>query len=443
VSDQHFDANRSVWLADAGAYAPRPPLGRDSRVDVAIIGGGFTGVSTAYHLQTRFPDKTIAIFEARTIASGASGRNGGQMLNWVHGVDPEDPTRARAIYEATRAGIDTIESMIAEHDLDVRHTRQGHLDVFTDPRKAERAATAAERWNEVGLPVRFVDAHELERTMAFDGACGALLDPEGGTLDGAAFLRELRPVIEGLGVRVYESTPVTRIEEGREIELTTPDAIVRASAVVLATNAYTPHLGYFRSGIVPLHSHVIATEPAADIEWESRGFHVGCGFTDDRDRLSYGTLIAAGQGAKRLLFGGGSNDTYDYIFGNGTAFDGTSEAASRANQRQLQAYFPRLRRVAIDHRWSGPVALTLSRRCTIGVRGAHRNVYFAVGYSGHGVTMANLAGKVLTDIYSDSDEAWRGLPFYQHDLRYIPPEPFRSIGYHAYTRLTGRSPRSS
>jgi glycine/D-amino acid oxidase-like deaminating enzyme len=79
----------------------------------------------------------------------------------------------------------------------------------------------------------------------------------------------------------------------------------------------------------------------------------------------------------------------------------------------------------------------------MGVRGEHRNVYYALGYSGHGVTLANLAGKVLCDIYSGDDERWRALPFYQRPLRGIPPEPFRWIGYHIYTRLTGRSPRKS
>ena len=108
---------------------------------------------------------------------------------------------------------------------------------------------------------------------------------------------------------------------------------------------------------------------------------------------------------------------------------------------RLLAYLPRLEGVSITHRWSGPVALTLSRLPTIGVRGAHRNLYFALGYSGHGITLSNLAGKVLTDVYSGADERWRGLPFYDRRLRYVPPEPLRFLGYHAYTRLTGRSPR--
>ncbi len=125
-----FDDNRSVWLADKEPYWAATSLARAIEVSVAIIGGGFIGVSTAYRLQEHFPTRAIALLEAKTIANGASGRNGGQMLNWVHGVDPDVPDKARHIYEATREGIDGVFASIEEHGLDVPHGREGHLDVF-------------------------------------------------------------------------------------------------------------------------------------------------------------------------------------------------------------------------------------------------------------------------------------------------------------------------
>ena len=97
--------------------------------------------------------------------------------------------------------------------------------------------------------------------------------------------------------------------------------------------------------------------------------------------------------------------------------------------------------LAIAHRWTGTLGITLSRNCTMGVRGEHKNVYYALGYSGHGVTLANLAGRVLCDVYAGDDTKWRDLPFYEHRLAWIPPDPFRWAGYHLYTSLTGRSPR--
>ncbi len=434
---RHFDDNRSIWLSDKAPYESSLPLDRDLTADVAIIGGGFTGVSTAYHLSKRFPDLGIVLLEATVLANGASGRNGGQMLNWVHGFEAQTPEDAERIYDRTREGIDTILSIIEEHALDVPFRRDGHLEIFTERKNAERAHAAVESLSGPRLPLRFLEPRALRDVIEIEGVAGAVLDPFAGQLDGVAFLRGLRPVLEARGVRIFESTPATRIREGRRVEIETPSGRITASTVVLATNAYTPHLGYFRSGLFPLHSHVIGTDPFRAEEWARLGWKRGVNFTDDRGRLSYGTLTATG----RAIFGGGSNTSYHYGFGNGTSFHGSDGRGFEDMRRQLVRYLPRLDGVPITHRWSGPVALTLSRLCTMGARGEHRNVLFALGYSGHGVTLSNLAGKVLTDVYSGADKRWRGLPFYQQRLRYIPPEPFRYVGYHAFIRATGRSPR--
>lgn len=434
---RHFDENRSIWLEGKEAYVRTPPLAKDLSADVVIIGGGFTGVSTAYHLSKRFPEKGIVLIEAQGLASGASGRNGGQMLNWVHGFEPRTPPEARRIYDATREGIDTILGIVAEHGLDVPHQREGHLDLLTSSRSAEEAEKSLEGLEAAGVPLRFLKKKELAERIELEGVEGAVFDPGSGELDGVAFLRGLRPVLEARGVSLFEGTPALRIREGRTIEIETPGGTLRAPAAVLATNAYTPHLGYFRSRLVPLHSYVLATEPLSKSDWTRLGWRTGVNFIDDRNRISYGTLTASG----RVLFGGGSNAAYRYLYGNRTRSEGPIENAVEDMWRRLLRYLPRLAGVSVTHRWSGPVALTLSRLPTMGVRGADRNLYYALGYSGHGITLSNLAGKLLTDLFSGADERWRGLPFYDQRLRYVPPEPFRFLGYHAYTRITGRSPR--
>jgi gamma-glutamylputrescine oxidase len=445
VSNDRFDDNRSVWWAAGNdrrraRYEPASPLAEDIDCDVAIVGGGFTGVSTAYHLARRFPDQRVVLLEARHLGNGASGRNGGLVLNWVNGVGTADLEMARRVFDATRAGIDAIEARIREHGLEVPFRRDGCLDVLTDWRRAEAAAKEVERLQSAGIPLRFVAGRELAQLGCFEGATGAILDPTAGQIDGLALLRAMRPVLEKLGVHLHEETPVTRIEEGATITLTTPKARVRARAIVLGTNAYTPRLGYFEHGIVPLHSHLLATEPLAPEVWEEIGWsrHLA-GFSDDLDRVAYGGMTARGE----LVFGGGSNDAYAYGFGSGTAYRGDPSSAFEAIERTLHRYLPRLKKrgVRIAHRWTGPVALTMSRVCTMGVQGRHKNVYFALGYSGHGITLANLAGEVLTDVYAGDDARWRGLPFYQQRLLWVPPEPFRWIGYHAYAHVTGRSPR--
>ncbi len=428
------DDNRACWLAEAQAYEPAPPLDRDETVDVAVIGGGLTGVSSAWHLSRRFPERRIALLEARVLGNGASGRSGGQALTGINGVEPSDPAEVRRIYEVTRSGIDVIAGWVERHRLDAGFSRRGCLEVYTLPRTSEAAHARAERWNRAGVPVEWLPGS----VSGFDGARGALRDPACGRVNGAALLRGLRPVLVEQGVAVHERTPVVRIEEGRVIRLTTPGGEVRAGAVVLATNAYTPGLGYFRESVLPLHSHVIATGPLPDERWAALGWGAHDGFADDRDRITFGCRTAGG----RLLFGGGSNAAYGYSYGGDPVYRGAASGrAFSALERRLQACFPAAGALPVAHRWTGAIDLTLDRVCSMGVRGAHRNVYFALGFSGHGVSLAALAGRVLCDLYAGDHDPWRDLPFYQRRLPRLPPEPLRWLGYQIYTRLTGRSPR--
>lgn len=429
-----FDENESVWARDA-AKGEVTPLTHDVDCDVAIIGGGFTGTSTAYHLRRRFPERRVVLLEARTLGNGASGRNGGLALNWINGVPHDDMALTKRIWDVTKGGIDAIEARIREHDLQVPWQRRAVLDLVTDDARADAAEREVEKLAAAGIPLRFVRGAALEAFGRFEGARGAVVDATAGQLDGFRFLQAMRGVLGG--VSIYEETPVTRVEESETCTLHTPRGRVRARAVVLATNAYTPRLGYFQHGIVPLQSHVFATSQLSAEEWAKIGWgpELG-GFSDDYDRIAYGSMTTDG----RLVFGGGSNEAYGYGFGNATAFTGDRARAQRAMEESLYRYLPGARGVRIEHRWSGPVGITLSRVCTIGNR---KNVYYALGFSGHGVVLANLAGEVLADLYAGDASRWEGLPFFQQKLLFVPPEPMRWLGYQVYTRLTGRSPRRS
>jgi len=130
---------------------------------------------------------------------------------------------------------------------------------------------------------------------------------------------------------------------------------------------------------------------------------------------------------------------YGYRFGSGTSWGGDAPRAWPALEGLLHHYLPRVAELPIELRWTGTVALTYSRVCTMG---AFRDrVFYAVGFSGHGITLANLAGSVLCGLYAGTAERWRGLPFFEQRLLPVPPEPLRWLGYHAWTALTGKSPR--
>ncbi len=435
-----FDENRSLWASQTPDYHPGPPLRDSITADLAIIGGGFTGVSTAYHFSRRYPNKRVVLLEARTLANGASGRNGGLMLNWLSSMAGCDPEMTRRIYRMTSAGIRMILEIIQRHQLTVSHRCDGTLTVYTDSQRAEAAHAEAELHQQLGIPSQFLDAEALKARLWLRGVYGGIFDPDTGQINGAQLVRALRPVLLEQGVEIYEQTPVIKIREGAEIILSTPAAEVRARAIVLATNGYTGQLGYFQDALFPLHSHVLATAPLTPEQQAQLGWRQYAGFGDDLDRIAYSSLTPEGH----LVFGGGSNQSYDYRFGNRTVHPGMRDTASpafRKMRQTLRGYLPESDSLTVPYRWTGTLAITLNRNALMGVRGDHRNIFYAIGYCGHGVTLANIAGQILTDCYSGDDENWRGLPFYQTHYLPIPPEPFRWLGYQMYTRLTGRSPR--
>lgn len=428
MSFKPINDNNSFWASYTPNYRPLPALRCNITADLAIIGGGFTGVSTAYHFKRRYPEKRVVLLEAKSLANGASGRSGGQMLNWIYG-SPSDDDLLQKIHRTTCAAMDEIEDIIRRHELDVSYRRDGVIRVCTSTRTAEQAHAEVERLQKLDIPVQYLNKLSLSGYVDYRDAHGATFDPGEGQINGAQFVREMRLVLTSLGVEIYEQTPVLSVREGKTITLTVPNAEVHASAIALATNAYTPRLGYFRSSIIPVHSHVFATTPLSADQLKAIGWHKGAALDDDYTRLAYLALTREGN----IVFGGSASG-YDYLY-NGNESYPTEKINLDKMRRAFSDMLPGSASLKISHYWSGPVALNTSFVSGIfGVRGEHRNVFYAVGYNGHGVTLSNLAGRVLTDIFSGDDQEWRVFPFYQPRAFPVPPEPFRWIGMQLYMR---------
>jgi glycine/D-amino acid oxidase-like deaminating enzyme len=303
-------------------------------------------------------------------------------------------------------------------------------------RRAEAAHAATERLASFGIPVRWLGRDDVR----VPGVHGATLDPTAGRVDGLALLRAWKPALVAAGIAIHERTHVRRVEDGSTLRLVTDGGEIRAAALVLATNAYTPSLGFFRDAILPLHAHALATPVLDDATWRALGI-AGCdGFSDDLDRIAYGCRTKTG----RLVFGGGSNAAYAYRYGGAPVFAASPNATARAFaalHATMARYFPVLAAAEPAARWTGLLDLTFDRVPSIGTTGSRGNVYYALGYSGHGLALGAQAGRVIADLYAGDHDAWRSYPFFQRRMPRIPPEPLRWIGYQAYTRLTGRSPR--
>lgn len=433
-----IDPNTSLWASETEGYQPNPPLSEAIEVDVAIIGGGYTGVSTAYYLREHFPNYRIAIVEAKSLGNGASGRNGGMLLNRLHESDHVDDATYGRIYHATNDRIGMMIDIIEKNNLKVQYRRDGSLQIYTKPENADYAKEEVERGNRIGIPFQYLSPDELRQKINLSGDIyGAMFDPNEGQINGAQFVREMKKLLLARDVQIYEETPVIEIEPNREVQLKTPKGRVTAKSIVLATNGYTGKLGYFRKGFFPLHSHVIGTAPLTDAQLEQLQWRQVAGFSDDLNRLAYCVLTSD----NRIVFGGGSNRSYAYLFNNKTAFRGNRTAGVEALKKTMYSYMPVLRDVDITHEWTGTLSITLQRNSSIGVTGDHNNIYYGFGYSGHGVTMANLSGNIIADMIAGEGDKWRGMPFYQNRLMPIPLDPFRWIGYQFFTHVLGYSPR--
>ena len=349
-----LDENRSVWVAEGRGAAPGGEArGAGSSADVAIVGGGFTGVSTAWHLRAALARaRHRAARGARRSGNGASGRNGGQVLHWINGVTPRRPEST-----APHPRRDAASGSTSPRSWPRATRRPGAFRRQRLPRGLHRSAAGrggahATRRGAGARPASRRSSCRRARS-ACTGAHGAMLDPLAGRLNGFALLQALRAAAASRAAsRVYEDTPVVRVRDGAEIALETPDGEVRARALVLATNGYTPALGFFRRGILPLHSHVLATAPLPQATGRRIGWGAWDGFSDDFDRIAYACRTPGG----RLLFGGGGNPAYAYRFGGAPAIDAratTTRADALPATPRCCATSRRSPATPIAQRWSG------------------------------------------------------------------------------------------
>lgn len=381
----------SWYVASAGAFAERPALAGDVRADVCVIGGGYTGLSAALNLAERGLD--VVLLEAERIGFGASGRNGGLIgsgqrkdvleTEALFGYD-----RSRLLWDFAQEAKADIAGRVARHAIDC-DLQQGQVVGIHSRRYAgwarELSQALADRYDYPDMQV--LDAEETRAMVATDGYIEGMFDPHAATIHPLNFALGLARACDAAGVSIYEDSRVTAYTRSDPATIRTANGTVTASHIVLACNGYLGKLEPRVAGkIMPINNFVVATEPLG--ETRARALISGrYGVHDTRFVVHYYRLTHD----HRLLFGGGEN----YRRG----FPGDIAAFVRPS---LLKVFPQLADVAIDYAWGGTLSVTVNRLPHIGRLSP--NLYFAHGYSGHGISTAIFAGKLIAEAVTGTAE---------------------------------------
>jgi gamma-glutamylputrescine oxidase len=429
-----FEPNTSYW---ARALPPATaPLAADIDADVVVIGGGFTGLSSAYYLSKTLPGKRIVLLEASICGNGASGRNGAMVLTMTESTQmrlSDAPAIDRRLYELTAENIHTLQNLAIEHGIDCELERNGALQTFDSSGQVADAAAFCARARDLGLPFEFWSREQTTATIGTHAYEGALFDPGGGQVHPGKLVALWKTAATRAGVEIYDHTPVVDIAENVIHEITTTDGHrVRAPALVLATNVYTSRLGYLRRAVAPVFDYVAITPALSEAQLEAAGWRSLIPFNDSRTEVYYAGLTRD----RRIHFGGGP---VDYSFNNGVRLRSDSAARYSGLHREFTRLFPALAGVGFESTWAGSVDMSLDGSPSVGTLGRHRNIFYGVGFSGHGINLTSVIGRVIADLVADRGAQWAWLPFLNRLPPYIPNEPFRWLGIQAdlaYTRFT-------
>jgi len=379
----------SYYAATINHATDYPPLQGDQSADVCVIGAGFTGISTALELAER--GYKVVVVEANRVGWGASGRNGGQIISGIagekniakhHGRDVEE-----LFGEMRWAGHDIIRERVRKYDIEC-DLKWGYLDVAIKKRHLRDIDDDYERLKAADFPheVRVLSGDETRDLIGTDAYIGALLNRGNGHLHPLNLCIGEADAAGSLGAVIHERSPVIDIRKGGRPKVITEQGSVTADAVVLAGNAYHFLDPKLRGVMFPVNSFIVATEPLSDdmVQTINREDLAIC---DPNFVLEYFRLSAD----KRLLFGGRFN-----YFGE------DPEYIRKRHRQKLSRVYPQLANVRIDYAWGGTIGVPVNRVPLLGRLA--QGVFYCQGYSGHGVNVTHLAGRIMADAVAGSVE---------------------------------------
>ena len=424
------DHGRSWWLREALALPefagdPCPPLTTDTKADVVILGGGYTGMWTAWFLKQLDPNVDVVLLEQDICGGGPSGRNGGFVNSfWGELTSMCERFGDDAALRLCRAGEDSVAaigSFCREQGFDAWFRPDGDLGAASSTSQIGEWADAVITADRLQLDhLTVLTTEEVRAVVDSPVLHGGIRSPYGATVHPGRLARGLRNALLAAGVRIHEHTHVSRFGAGDPVLAETPTARVTAGAGVIAVNAWAQHWKRFKRAITVRGSYIVLTEPAPEL-LEATGWTDGMGLWDFRAALHYVRTTPDG----RIAFGvGGMQPDLARHIDPRFAYD---EGSIQVAIGDLHRMFPTFSNVGIEAAWGGPIDVSGDHLPFFGSL-EQGTVHYGLGYTGNGVGPAHLGGRILARRALAKYDEVLALPLVDLEPRRFPPEPIRSVG---------------
>ncbi len=412
------------WLDNPAKPEITTPLTTQLKTDLAIIGGGYTGLWAALLAKQADPGRSVALLEGGEVAIGASGRNGGFCAASItHGFSNGKFRWQNEIRTLLRLGdenLNGIEAAVKQFDIDCEFVRSGEIFIANEEYQIEQLHEQVDEAVPYGLGLKYLDRDEIQSRVKSHSYLAGVHDPNVAMLNPAKLAWGLKKACIQLGVQIYENTPVTRLEElGNVMLLKTPNGQVEARKVALATNAFPPLLKYLSHYIVPVYDYALMTEPLTNSQRDSIGWQGREGLADGGNQFHYYRITEEG----RILYGG-----FDAIYyrnnGVGPHLENRPASFGLLADHFFQT-FPQLEGLRFTHAWGGVID-TCSRYSVFWGQAYRNKLAYAMGYTGLGVGTSRFGAQVLLDLLNGEKTERTELQMVKTKPFPFPPEPFRS-----------------
>ncbi len=419
--------SKVFWLDDNEARPPNPPLTQNTTVDCLVVGGGFSGLWTAFHLASKDPHLKIAIIDAGAIGSGASGRNGGFVdASLTHGLENGVDRYPREIELIERLGYQNLQELaddIHKEGIDCDLEFNGTLDLAVQSWQMESLLERAKIASRFGYDVDVLDAKATQREVNSPTYLGSLHTRNRCALVNPARLAwGLAEAVEKKGVKIYEGTSASGVKpSGDRLRVSTLGSVtIEAEKVVVATNAFPSIVKGYSNFVLPVYDYVLVTEPLSKVQLDELRWRDRQGLSDSGNLFHYYRMTAD----HRILFGG-----YDAIYHFRNKVDATYNWRRKSFETLALHFFetfPYLKGLTFTHGWGGPIDTSSRFSMFFGSRYSQK-LHYVGGFTGLGVGATRFAGLVLADKVLGVKDVHTELEFVRHKPLPFPPEPFRSL----------------